>query len=136
MARILFFVVAALTTAGCGDDTTTASADLATAVDLAVPNDLTSLGCGAILACVAGCGQNLVCQVGCRDAGTTMGKSVYGALIGCTTSTCAPGDAGSGACMNATDNSPACLTCLANAATQAVNPTGACHAEYLACAGS
>jgi hypothetical protein len=135
--RPAFLVAAVALMGGCGDDTTSVtSSDLSAAADMAVPADLSQLSCANILACVAGCGQNLVCQAGCRDAGTTMSKSTYDALTGCTAATCAPGDAGSGACLNATDTHPACLTCLANAAAQALNPTSGCHTQYVACAGS
>ncbi len=134
MARIVFFL-AALTAAGCDDDTTsTTTGDLAAVGDLAVPTDLSQLSCANILSCVAGCGQNLVCQSGCRDAGTTMSKSLYDALTGCTAATCAPGDGSAGACMNATDMRPSCLTCLVNAAAAALNTSNICHAEYVTCA--
>jgi hypothetical protein len=135
--RAAFLVAAVALMGGCGDDTTSlAGGDLAAAADLAVPADLAQLSCANILACVAGCGQNLVCQAGCRDAGTTTSKGVYDVLAGCTAETCAPGDAGSGACQNATDTHTACLTCLANAAAHAVDPTSGCHTQYVTCAGS
>jgi hypothetical protein len=135
-AALLVAVVALL--GGCGDDTTSVTtSDLsASGADLAVAADLTQLGCGNILACVAGCGQNFVCQSGCREAGTTAAKSDYDALAGCTAATCAPGDGGTNACTSATDMRPSCLACLANAAAKALNVGAACHNEYILCAGS
>jgi hypothetical protein len=136
--RAAFLVAAVALFGGCGDDSTSVSTnDLAAAVgDLSVPADLSQLSCANILACIAGCGENFVCQAGCRDAGTTTAKGVYDAFAGCTAATCAPGDGGSNACMNATDMRPACLTCLVNAATKALTVGAACHTEYAACAGS
>jgi hypothetical protein len=136
--RLLLALLVAAAVGGCGDDSTsTTTGDLsAAAADLSVAADLSQLGCGNILACVAGCGQNFVCQSGCRDAGTTAAKSDYDALAGCTAATCAPGDGGTSACMSATDMRPACLTCLANAAAKALNVGAPCHSEYVLCAGS
>lgn len=130
------FLLAALA-GGCGDDSTssTMNGDLsAGGDDLAVPADMTQLSCSGILSCIAGCGQNLACQGDCRDSGTTMAKSGYDALAGCTAATCAPGDAGTGACTSATDMRASCLTCLANAAAAAINPGNVCFTQYTTCA--
>ncbi len=138
-AVLVVATVAIFGFSGCGDDTTAVTADLATAAggDMsAAATDLSMLSCANILSCVAGCGQNLVCQVTCRDSGTTQSKGVFDAFAGCVALTCASGDGGSGACTSATDSQPPCLSCLANSATAAVGPSGACHTEYAACAGS
>lgn len=137
MKQLLVLVAAAALLVGCGDDTTSSTTrDLATVADMAVPLDMTALGCAAILSCQAGCGQNLVCQAACRDSGTTMAKGLYDAFAGCVGLSCSSADGGSGACMSATDTRAACQTCLANTATQAPSTMAACHAEYVACAGS
>jgi hypothetical protein len=134
----LLLLVAAASIIGCGDDTTSPSPnhDLATVSDFSVPLDMISLSCANILACQAGCGQNLVCQAGCRDSGTTMAKALNDAFVACLALTCAPVDGGTKSCTSATDTSPACLTCLANTATQAMSPGGPCNSEYGACASN
>ena len=130
-------LIAALLFIGCGDDTTSSTMqDLATVSDLSVPLDMTPLACGAILSCQVGCGQNLVCQAACRDSGTTMAKGLYDAFAGCVALSCSSADGGSGACNSPTDTRAACQSCLTNTTTQAPSTTAACHAEYVACAGS
>ena len=133
--RLSLLVVAVVLMAGCGDDTTTSSTqDLATAADLSVPLDLSTLSCASILACQAGCGQNLACQSDCRQSGTTTAKGLYDAFAGCVAARCSGDDGGTGACTGPTDTSAACRTCETDAATQAPDPAAACHAEYVACA--
>lgn len=132
----LLVLVAAAALVGCGDDTTSsATHDLATVSDMAVPLDMTPLSCASILSCQAGCGQNLVCQAACRDSGTTAAKGLYDAFAGCVALSCSADDGGSAACSSATDTSAGCQACLLNTATQAPTTTAACHAEYAACAG-
>jgi len=133
----LSLLLAASAFVGCGDDTTAAAADLAAAADFsAVQPDLSVLGCGRVLACVAGCGQNLVCQSQCRDAGSTAAKGAYDAFTGCVALTCSSVDGGTAACTSATDTRPACQTCLSNTSTQAPNAGAPCHSEYAACAAN
>lgn len=130
-------LIAALLFIGCGDDTTTTSTqDLATVSDLSVPLDMTLLACNGILSCQAGCGQNLVCQAACRDSGTTSARGLYDTFAGCVALSCSSADGGSGACNSPTDTRAACQSCLTNTTTQAPSATAACHAEYVACAGS
>lgn len=135
--RMALIVAVAALMAGCGDDTTSSTqSDLATVSDLSVPLDMTPLACNSILSCQAGCGQNLVCQAACRDSGTTSAKGLYDAFAGCVALSCSSADGGSAACNGPTDTRAACQSCLTNTATQAPSTTAACHAEYVACAGS
>ena len=132
-AAIILAVAGLLGFAGCGDDTTGATADLAAVGDLAVSSDMLQLSCAEVLSCVHNCGQNEACRQGCIDAATADGKSRFDAFDGCVVQSCSGVDGGSGSCDSPTDHSIGCTTCLQSVADDATTTGRACHAEYADC---
>lgn len=131
---LIFAVVGLLGVAGCGDDDTTLiTLDMAAVGDLAVPLDLSQLGCAGVVSCVANCGQNQACRQGCIDVATTDAKARFSAFDGCVAQSCSGLDGGSGSCAGPTDPSVGCSICLQRVATDAAAVGRACHDEYADC---
>lgn len=120
---------------GCGDDTTTATMDMAVGADMsATPHDMQTLTCAQILSCEQGCAGNATCAGACVSEGNTNAKGLIGAFVVCLYGACNP-DAGNtnGSCTGAGDTSAGCLNCL-NATGQGAAVSGPCHTEFANCA--
>ncbi|MCU1278555.1 MAG: hypothetical protein JWM53_2101 [bacterium] len=121
---------------GCGDDTTTAVADMTVGADLsATPHDMATLTCAQIITCESNCTTSS-CQVGCFSAGSTAAQATFGQFLGCLAQTCGPTDGGgNGSCTGVTDTSAGCQTCLKNAGMNAALG-GPCNSQFMACTSS
>ena len=116
---------------GCGDDTTTATADMTMGADLhAGGGDMAKMNCSQLLTCVTGC-TTQACAWTCIAGASSTAVTKAGTLAGCVNGVCGTGDGGSGACTSPTDNMMTCTDCE----SAAVGPTaaGPCGAAYTAC---
>jgi len=122
---------------GCGDDTTTTTAnDMAATADLTVGGDMAKLQtCAAILACVQNC-TSASCQTACYTGASSTAQAKFGPFLTCLVETCGPGDGGNGSCTGPTDPQSACQTCLGTTFAGAMTAGMACHAEFATCAAN
>jgi len=122
---------------GCGDDTTTTTAnDMAATADLTVGGDMAKIQtCAAILTCVGAC-TSASCQTACYTNASSAAQAKFGPFLTCLVETCGPGDGGNGSCANVTDTSAACQTCLGGVFQGAMTAGMACHAEFATCAAN
>jgi len=113
---------------GCGDDTTSGTADLATGPDLhAAGGDMAKMNCKMLLACVSAC-TSQTCAGQCVAGASTTAVTKAGALAQCLVGTCGTVDGGSGACTSTSDTSAGCQACEQNAVA-----TGPCGPAYATC---
>jgi len=121
LLAVASFALLVGTGVGCGDDTTTATMDMAMAHDLAVavPHDMTMLSCAQILTCSEGCTTSssaAACAQACVTSGTTAAQSTFQALELCVLGQCG-GDGGID------------INCFEAAVA------GPCMTQYAACTG-
>jgi len=125
---------------GCGDDTTTATMDLAVGADMtAAATDMSKLSCAQILSCAQACGANLSCATACVTNGSTAAQQKFGAFSACVIGECGPADGGTGShhgqCPIPPDNSTTCQMCLSSVG-QGAALGGPCNAEFMDCANN
>ena len=124
LASLMFLVTVGV---GCGDDTTTATADMAAGKDMtAVASDMAKLNCSQLLTCVQAC-TSQTCVTQCVAGASSSAAQKAQALAGCIFGACGPGDGGSGMCTSTSDTSQGCQTCEGSAVI------GACNTEYSTC---
>ena len=111
---------------GCGDDTTSGSADMTMTADLHAPaGDMAKLNCGQLLTCVQGCGTSATCAGTCIAGASSSATTKAQTLAGCVNGVCGTADGGTGDCANPASNN--CTACE----TAAV--MGTCSSQYAAC---
>jgi hypothetical protein len=116
---------------GCGDDTTSGSADMTMTADLHAPaGDMAKLNCGQLLTCVGAC-TSQTCAGQCVAGASATAVTKAGTLAKCINGVCGPVDGGSGACPTPGDTSAGCMTCEQNAV--GATGTGPCGPAYAAC---
>ncbi len=112
---------------GCGDDTTTMTADMTVGADMHAPaGDMAKMNCGQLLTCVQGC-TDQTCLGTCAAGASTAAATKAGALGVCIAGACGMVDGGTGACTSTADTSAGCVACEQGAVI------GACNTQYAAC---